>query len=226
MNEVKNVKNEENIMHQYLQMIVDAYQSGINNSERGLSLRQLSEEFDITLMKVRKLLITAGVYSSEISDSINQLKNGGKTIEEIMQITRLSRASVHSYLPYTKSIYNTKEISMYAERCRIYRERKNAVTNLKQYMNQKADEIENILWTTVLLFVKYTFITEKGVKFRYIENREKLFIIGTDTSITRNTVNAALDKVLEKGRLSETEWSRFYGGEYLEAIFKRLGIFE
>ena len=64
MNEVENVKNEENIMQQYLQIIVDAYQNGINNSERGLSLRQLAEEFDITLMKARKLLITAGIYSS------------------------------------------------------------------------------------------------------------------------------------------------------------------
>lgn len=226
MNKVKSAENGENIMQQYLQMIADAYQNGINNSEDGPSLRQLAEEFDITLMKARKLLITAGAYSSEISDLINQLKVEGKTIEEIMQITGLSRASVHSYLPYTKSIYNTKEISAYAERCRIYRERKNAVMSLKKYMYQQADEIENILWTTILLFVKYTFTTKKGLKFRYIEDRERLFIIGTDTLITRNTVNAALDKILEKGQLSEIEWSRFYGGEYLEAVFKRIGVLE
>ena len=38
-------------------------------------------------------------------------------------ITRkdLGKASVHSYLPYTKMIYNVDELSLYEERCRMYR---------------------------------------------------------------------------------------------------------
>ncbi len=41
----------------------------------------------------------------------------------------MSRTSVHSYLPYTKMIYNADELSLYAERWRLYRERKRAERN-------------------------------------------------------------------------------------------------
>ena len=45
------------------------------------------------------------------------------TRPEIMKITGLSRASVHSYLPYVRGIYNTEELSLDAKRCRMYRKR-------------------------------------------------------------------------------------------------------
>lgn len=55
---------------------------------------------DITPLKVRRLLITAGVYKSELASQIQSLYDSGKTITEIMGIMHLSRTSVHSYLPY------------------------------------------------------------------------------------------------------------------------------
>ena len=60
---------------------------------------------------------------------VNQLHEQGKTIPEIMKITGLSRASVHSYLPYVRGIYNTEELSLDAKRCRMYRERMERVRN-------------------------------------------------------------------------------------------------
>lgn len=57
-------------------------------------------------MKTRKILITAGVYHTEISDQINSLWEDNWSISDIMKETGLSRSSVHSYLPYTKVIYN------------------------------------------------------------------------------------------------------------------------
>ena len=47
-----------------------------------------------------------------------------KSISEIMQETGLSRSSVHSYLLYTKIIYNADELNLYAEMCRLYRKKK------------------------------------------------------------------------------------------------------
>lgn len=55
-----------------------------------------------------------------------------KKISEIMKLTGLSRASVHSYLPYTKGIYNAAEISLNVERCRIYKIRQEQVRFLKK----------------------------------------------------------------------------------------------
>ena len=74
------------------------------------SLRLLAAELNISLLKLRKLLITADVFTSDTCTEINALHQLGKTIPEIMKLTGLSRASVHSYLPYTKGIYNAAEM--------------------------------------------------------------------------------------------------------------------
>ena len=70
------------------------------------------------LEKLRKLLITADVFTSDICTEINALHQSGKKILEIMKLTGLSRASVHSYLPYTKGLYNAAEMP-----CMIFIER-------------------------------------------------------------------------------------------------------
>ena len=56
---------------------------------------KISEQFSITLMKTRKILITAGVYHTELSEQVISLRENGKNISEIMQETGLSRSSVH-----------------------------------------------------------------------------------------------------------------------------------
>ena len=53
------------------------------------------------------------------------------SIPEIMKATGLSKSSVHSYLPYTKMIYNVDELSLYAERCRIYRKESKLLSNYR-----------------------------------------------------------------------------------------------
>ena len=91
---------------------------------RGQTLRQIGEAFDMAPLKVRKLFVTARVYESEIAEEVNELYKGGRPIVEITLLTGLSRAFVHSYLPYLKIPYKADEISATAERIRKYRERK------------------------------------------------------------------------------------------------------
>lgn len=58
-------------------------------------------------MKMRKLLITAGVYSTDTSRIIiGKLHAEGKSVSEIQAITGLKRSSINGYLPYSKIIYN------------------------------------------------------------------------------------------------------------------------
>lgn len=85
----------------------------------------------------------------------------GKKIPEIMKLTGLSRASVHSYLPYTKGIYNAAEISLNAERCRTYKIRQEQVRLLKEIPSE-----EN-LWQAVIAFQDYPFKTATRLPFRY-----------------------------------------------------------
>ena len=125
------------------------------------SLRALALELNISLLKLRKLLITADVFTSDICTEINDLYQYGKKIPEIMKLTGLSRASVHSYLPYTKGLYNAAELSLNAERCRAYRIRQEQVQLLQEMPSE-----EN-LWQAIIVFQNYPFKTATGLPFRY-----------------------------------------------------------
>ena len=146
--------NSELQFNNFFQELSDAY-------EKADSLRSLADELNISPLKLRKLLITADVFTSDICTEINNLYQSGKKIPEIMKLTGLSRASVHSYLPYTKGLYNAAELSLNAERCRAYRIRQEQVRLLQETPSE-----EN-LWQDIIVFQDYPFKTATGLPFRY-----------------------------------------------------------
>ena len=132
--------DSEKIMKEYMDALADAFGAPYDDREKQeqdhISLNEVAAEFAITAMKARKLLITAGVYSTEISREIQSLYASGKKIPEIQRIVGLSRASVHSYLPYSKGSYNMRELSTNAERTKLYRERKAALGGLQDMIRK------------------------------------------------------------------------------------------
>ena len=58
------------IMNSLLQAICECYSATDDSS---VSLRQVAAEFDMSHLKARKLLITAGAFHSDISDEVNNL---------------------------------------------------------------------------------------------------------------------------------------------------------
>ena len=206
--------------------IVEAYMSGAGG-ESANSLRQISEQFSITLMKTRKILITAGVYHTELSEQVISLRENGKNISEIMQETGLSKSSVHSYLPYTKMIYNVDELSLYAERCRMYRRRKQAVEQLQICKGTSLEYMEKYLWSTIEIFSGYSFTTVTGLRFRYVINGNEIQINQKRKSVTRSSVKVALKVTLEKnGNISGPKKLGVFGGSYLYPIFLRFGLID
>ena len=63
--------NPELQFNNFLQELRDAY-------EEADSLRSLADELNISLLKLRKLLITADVFTSDICTEINDLHQSGK----------------------------------------------------------------------------------------------------------------------------------------------------
>ena len=88
----------------------------------------LAKEFKMTPSKIRKILITAGVFSNVESKQVQSLYDSGKTIQEIMEITGLGRSSVNSYLPYSKGAYKNESdvLSIGNLRVKKHREKKDA----------------------------------------------------------------------------------------------------
>ena len=137
------------------------------NSE--MSLQAIADALSLTPIKVRKLLITAGVYESDTAKLVQQTfnafretQNYSTAVTSTMAALRLSRPSVTSYLPYEKGVYfpedaDAANISNGAERQRHYR----AVVELKK------NPCEENLWKCVVAFRGYKFKTMSGLSFTY-----------------------------------------------------------
>ena len=75
--------DSDQMAQQLMEAVTDAYLNPPQGTEDGtghMQLKQLAEEFSMTPLKVRKLLITTGAYQTAISKAVNTLFREGKSI--------------------------------------------------------------------------------------------------------------------------------------------------
>ena len=134
-----------------------------------MSLQAIADALSLNPIKVRKLLITAGVYESDTAKLVQQTFNTFRETQDYstavtstMAALQLSRPSLTSYLPYEKGVYfpekaEAANISAGAERQRHYR----ALVALRK------NPCEENLWKCVVAFRGYKFKTLSGLPFTY-----------------------------------------------------------
>ena len=137
--------------------------------EEGCSLRSIADVLTLNPIKVRKLLITAGVYESDVAEKVQdtfeeyrETQNYKEALLSTANTLQLSKASVTSYLPYQKGVYfpstaEKEKISVGAERQRRYRAMK----------RWRADPTEENFWGVVLAYAGVKFKTYSGLPFTY-----------------------------------------------------------
>lgn len=222
----------EQLAKQVTDAVADMYlnpPAGSEDEDGYMKIRPLAEEFSMTPLKVRKILITAGAFESSISTQVNDLLEQGRSIAEIQEILKLSRASVQSYLPYRKAIYKLDEKTLLAERLQKYRKRKSAVAKMEEAIRNEDDaNLESVLWDTIVAFEGYPFKTAKGLRFTYEIKGYEIFFTRKEKSVTRASVKVALDAAMElqKSGLKITgpKKLRCFGASYLYPIFLRIGV--
>ncbi len=84
----------------------------------------VAAKYGFSVLKMRRILVSAGAYKNVKSIQIQKLYYEGRTFDEIVKLSGLKRASVISYLPYEKIIYNLPERSPGAIRALRHRRRK------------------------------------------------------------------------------------------------------
>lgn len=225
MGRLKKYPNYEpdRIMRELMDVVSGIY------AEKG-ELQATAEEIGLSALKVRKILVTAGVFENEIADEVNRLYRDGKSPVEIQEITGLGRSSVNGYLPYVKALYNTKEVSANAERIRLFRERKACVDALLSEWN------EEVLWQAVVLFQNYRFLTMRGLPFSYVlkvgrngQLNKELIVSRRKESKTLawSSVKLAFEKSKElQGEIvtRPKQIGDIRGISYIYAMFLRFGI--
>ena len=219
--------NPDQVMQDFMAAVADVFGSYDDREDTIFpGLNAVAAEFGITALKARKLLITAGVYFTALSRQVAEMNAGGMEISQIMKITGLSRASVHSYLPYTKIPYKLEELSVNAERIRLYRDRKKKCEKFSaNLLTLSGDEQENILWSMLIYLQGCVFLTAKGLKFTYKIKCGEMFVNRKSKSITQATVFIAFRKAMEFGGVvAGPKKLGTFGASYLYPIFVRLGV--
>ena len=129
------------------------------------SIRDVANAMDATPLKIRKILITTGYYSTELSRKVQGLYAKGYSIQQIMEETGLKKSSVHGYLPYIKGNYNLPEATLDAEYSCIYRKRISVCERLCRKLD--SPDVEEYLWDAIVAFADYPFKTETGLPMKY-----------------------------------------------------------
>ena len=203
----------------------------------GMSLQAIGDELELNPIKVRKLLITAGVYESKVAEKVQDIfeeyretQSYKEAILSTANTLQLSKASVTSYLPYQKGVYfpstaSKEKISIGAERQRRYRAMK----------RWRIDPTEENFWRVVLAYAGVKFKTYSGLPFTYevrkgrngeytkelwIDRREK------SKSLAWSSVLLALRNIKKVGEVVDRPKALgdIRGVTYIYGMFYRFGL--
>ena len=205
------------------------------NSE--MSLQAVADALNLNPIKVRKLLITAGVYESDVAEKVQdtfeeyrETQSYREAILSTANTLQLSKASVTSYLPYKKGVYfpSTAEkgkISVGAERQRRYR----AVRKLRK------EPTEEHLWDVLVSYSGVCFTTCSGLPFSYEIKRgrngeytKELWIDRWEKSkrLAWSSMVLALGNIKEKVVDRPKALGDIRGVTYIYGMFYRFGLID
>ena len=207
--------------------------------EEDCSLQSITDVLNLNPIKVRKLLITADVYESEVAQKVQdtfeeyrEIQDYKTSILSTANALQLSKASVTSYLPYQKGVYfpstaSKEKISVGAERQRRYR----AVRKLR------TEPTEEHLWEVVLLYAGVCFKTYSGLPFTYEIRKgrngqytKELWIDRRENSksLAWSSVLLALNNIKEVGAVVDRPKALgdIRGVTYIYGIFYRFSMID
>ena len=231
--------NPGTILQNQMDRAVELY-----DKEEHPSLQTIADELDLNPIKVRKLLITAGVYKSDAADQVQQVfgthREAGlshtEAIAATMKELNLSKASVTSYLPYEKGVYFPAEtvsanLSVGAERIRRMRKRDKIIEKVR------IEQTEEALWAAVIEFQGYKFRTYSGLVFSYSLKRgrrdtytKELFIDRRENSksLAWSSVLMAFHNVPSIGSVVDCPKALgdIRGVTYIYGMFYRFGLID
>lgn len=91
--------------------------------EKEGSLKKVARLYDVSEQKIRKILIDANAYESDIANKVNDMYKQGYGVQYIADKLKMSISAVSSYLPYTKGQYLADEPTENAIRIRQCRQK-------------------------------------------------------------------------------------------------------
>lgn len=100
------------------------YEKVIDEFKNKLSVKEIASKLEISIVKVRRILITEGLWRSRSSDEIGRLYKQNYSVKEIADELHMTEKNVQAYLPYTKGVYGLDNKSESASWSDDFRRRK------------------------------------------------------------------------------------------------------
>lgn len=152
-------ENPEDTIQSFFSAVSDSYNSpaeGEQGRDGKKKQELLAEEFEISRIKVRKILITTGDIIYPQTHQIQTLMADGLKMPAVAEKMGISISSVNSLLPYSKGVYGL-DVSAAGDRTQLYRARKQIILELKDAIQSGDWSLE--LWRAICLFQNYPFFT-------------------------------------------------------------------
>lgn len=184
------VKRTETPKKEIVERVVEAY-------ERTQSINKTALQTEVSTTKVRKILITEGLWESERSRKIRELSQKGNTSQEIAEELKISSVMVQNYLPYEKGLYDDEAKSDTAIRSEKYRERNRSYAKKSQERDRDGvDALALERETTEPAKEKSTYAMQLHLELRHsrldtMEDNEAKILAkygGVTTSISRDVI--------------------------------------
>lgn len=105
----------------------------LNTYNRTEHITDTAKICGVSLSKARKVLVTYGIYPTDLTLRINNLYQSGSSPHEIATRLNINVKTVLGHLPYTKCMYNADHPTINAMRIRRTRKNKMIVYRRKEH---------------------------------------------------------------------------------------------
>ena len=126
------------------------YQQIIEEYENDQSIASIAKKLHTTQVRVQRVLITEGLWTSRRTQQVAELRDLGLTVPEIAEELGIDEKTVQTYLPYSRGQYGTKTTDD-SERSREYRDRmKTAAENMHTSSEEAGQMLNDQQWEDLL----------------------------------------------------------------------------
>ena len=114
-----------------MECVVDAlYEKIVSERKNGKSIAEIAKKLHTTQVRVQRVLITEGLWTSKRTRQIAEMRMQGMSIPEIAELLGKDEKTIQTFLPYSRGLYGRNE-TIESVKSRDYRDRmQTAATNM------------------------------------------------------------------------------------------------